>query len=82
MAVPIALVIGFILGYRAYGARWPFLLAAASVIVEIIVNGVRFGFQTVTIWGVVLTALTLAAAIGGLRLGGWVHRRTLARTNT
>jgi hypothetical protein len=80
MAVPIAFVIGLILGYRAYETRWPWLLAAVAVAIEIVVNGVRFGFDTVVIWGLVVSTLTFVGAIAGLRLGTWARARGVART--
>ena len=80
MAVPIAFVIGFILGYRASQTRLPFLLAGCAVAVEIVVNGIRFGFETVVIWGLVLSTLTFTGAIAGLLLRTWARARVGRRT--
>ena len=79
MATLIAFAIGLILGYRAVAGRWLFVVAAAAVVLEIVVNGVRFGFQTVAIWSIVLTAVTIGAGFAGLRLGTWVRARLAAR---
>ena len=71
MAVLIALALGIFLGYRESSAKWPFLLAAAAVVLELAVNGIRFGAETVVVWGLVLSLLTIGSSIAGLRLGGW-----------
>lgn len=77
MAVPIAFLIAVLLGYKASEMRWPFVFAGAAVATELIVNGVRFGFETVIVWGLVLSALTVAAGFVGLRVGAWLRQRKL-----
>lgn len=79
MAVPIAFFVGLFLGYRDVSARWPFVAAAVAVALEIVVNGVRFGADSVVIWGILLTAVTVAGGIAGLWIGAWLRRRTPRR---
>ena len=75
MAVLVALVVGIVLGYKHWVTRWPFLLAGGAIALELVVNGIRFGADSVIVWGVVLSFLTVLGGVAGLRVGTWLRNR-------